>query len=273
MTAAPQYGIIGHPLGHSMSPALHNWALARAGLPGAYQAFPVEPAALPAFMARVRTLPLAGLSVTIPHKVAVMAFLDGVSERARRTGAVNTVHWDGDRLLGENTDVPGFLAPLRALGATPETALVLGAGGAARAVLAGLAELGVPRVFVTARSLPKAQALAAEFSAQATPWDQRTATRADLLVNTTPLGMRGADQGGSPWPASTPLAPGQIAYDLVYNPRQTVFLARACATGARTVGGLEMFLHQGLEQFRLWTGQVFDLPAARALVGGLLEQA
>lgn len=273
MTAAPQYGIIGHPLGHTMSPALHNWALARAGLPGVYQAFPVEPGALPAFMARARTLPLAGLSVTIPHKVAVMALLDGVSARARRTGAVNTVYWDNGRLLGENTDVPGFLAPLRALDAVPGCALVLGAGGAARAVLAGLAELGVARVLVCARSLPKAEALAAEFAAAALPWDQRASARADLVVNTTPLGMRGTGQDQSPWPDDAPLGPGQVAYDLVYNPRRTVFLTRASATGARIVDGLEMFLHQGLEQFRLWTGQTFDLPGARALVGGLLEQA
>lgn len=270
-TATPQYGIIGHPLGHTMSPALHTWALARAGLPGEYRAYPLEPADLPAFMARVRAEPLAGLSVTIPHKVAVMEFLDDISPRARRAGAVNTVYRDGDRLLGDNTDVPGFLAPLRALNAAPESALVLGAGGAARAVLAGLAELGVPRVLVTARSLPKAQALAAAFGAQAAPWDQRTAApRADLVVNTTPLGMRGVDQSQSPWPATSLFAPGQIAYDLVYNPRQTVFLARACAMAARIIGGLEMFLHQGSEQFRLWTGQPFDLPAARTLISELL---
>jgi shikimate dehydrogenase len=270
-TATPQYGIIGHPLGHTLSPALHNWALARAGLPGEYRACPLEPAGLPAFMDGMRDGFWTGLSVTIPHKVAVMEFLDDISPRARRAGAVNTVYRDGGRLLGDNTDVPGFLAPLRALNAAPESALVLGAGGAARAVLAGLAELGVPRVLVTARSLPKAQALAAAFGAQATPWEQRaSAPRAELVVNTTPLGMRGVDQGQSPWPATALFTPGQIAYDLVYNPRQTVFLARACAMAARIIGGMEMFLHQGSEQFRLWTGKTFDLPAARTLVSELL---
>ncbi len=272
MPDTPQYGIIGQPLGHSLSPALHNWALARAGLPGQYHAYPLEPGGLADFMARARALPLAGLSVTIPHKVAVMEFLDEVSERARATGAVNTVYRRGDRLLGENTDVTGFLAPLRALGTAPRSALVLGAGGAARAVLAGLGELGVPAVLVTARDPARAEALAAAFGARTHPWDQRGSARAELVVNTTPLGMRGPGQGLSAWPPSSPLGPGQTAYDLVYNPVQTAFLALACATGARTIGGLDMFLHQGREQFRLWTGQTFDLPAARALVAGLLAR-
>jgi len=264
------YGIIGHPLGHTMSPPLHNWGFQALGVPGEYRMFPVELSMLAAMMEQVRTLPIAGLSVTIPHKVAVMPFLDGISERAKDVGAVNTVFWDGPRLRGENTDVHGFLAPLRLLPRPPRSALVLGAGGAARAALAGLRELGVDRVTVSNRSADKAISLAKEFMVHTLPWDERARAEAELVINTTPLGMKGQRQNQSPWPESTCLSAKQIAYDMVYNPQQTPFLTEAARNGSRTIDGLSMFVHQAAEQFRLWTGQSFNLDEARKLITGLL---
>ncbi len=264
------YGIVGHPLGHSMSPALHNWAFKDLGIAGEYRAFPVEPSQLAAFMTMVRSLPIAGLSVTIPYKLAVTDYLDEVSPRAQDVGAVNTLYWDGERLLGENTDVLGFLAPLRLLARVPGSALVLGAGGAARAALAGLRELGVPRLLVANRSPERARRLAPDFGATAVPWEARAESGAELVVNTTPLGMKGERQDQNPWPEHAPLSPEQIAYDMVYNPQTTRFLAHAQGCGCRVIDGLEMFIGQGVEQFRLWTGTTFDVQAARRIVAALL---
>jgi shikimate dehydrogenase len=251
------FGIIGYPLGHSLSPLIHNRAFADLGVDARYEAWPVEPGGLAAFMASVRERPIAGLSVTIPHKTAVMAYLDGVSETAARAGAVNTVYWREGELLGENTDVPGFLAPLRGLPRVPGSALVLGAGGVARAVLAGLAELGVARVAVTNRNPDKAAVLAREFSVATTPWDDRGGVEAELIVNATPLGMSGAGAGETPFPAER-LRPETIAYDLIYNPAQTRFLREAAQAGCRAIPGLPMFIEQAAGQFKLWTGK--DLP-------------
>nr|GBO97557.1 shikimate 5-dehydrogenase I alpha [Nitratidesulfovibrio sp. HK-II] len=204
------YGIIGHPLGHTMSPLLHNWGFGLLDIPAVYMAWPLEPGRVGDFITAVRTLPIRGASVTIPHKQAVLPLLDGVSDRARAVGAVNTLYWRDGRLLGENTDVTGFLAPLRqraAAGWRCARALVLGNGGAARAVLAGLHELGpdgegvVGAVAVTGRNPEKAAPLAAEFGAAVVDWDARGAWGADLVVNTTPMGMSGERQGDTAYPA------------------------------------------------------------------------
>ncbi|MBF0480504.1 MAG: shikimate dehydrogenase [Desulfovibrionaceae bacterium] len=263
-----QYGIIGYPLGHSLSPLVHNRAFADLGVDASYEAWPTPPGELEAFMAAARARPIAGLSVTIPHKTGVAAYLDGVSAGAARAGAVNTVYWRAGRLLGENTDVSGFVAPLAALPRLPSSALVLGAGGAARAVLAGLAGLGVKRVTLTNRNPDKAEALAREFAVEAAPWDARGEIRADLIVNATPLGMAGPDVLETPYPAQR-FTPGAIAYDLIYNPGQTRFLREAAAAGCAVIGGLDMFVEQAAGQFKLWTG--LELP--RRTTREILEEA
>lgn len=267
------YGIIGHPLGHSMSPALHSWALAELGLPGEYRAFPTPPEDVDAFVEAVRSLPIGGVSVTIPHKEAVIPLLDGVSERVRQAGACNTLYWHEGKLLGENTDVTGFLAPLRELDSCPDSALVLGAGGAARAIVAGLKELGVGAIAVTNRSQERARNLADEFGVDCVPYDGKTALDSGLIINTTPLGMAGDMVGLCPVPDDVCLSPEQVAYDIVYNPLRTKFLAKAELHGCRTIDGLEMFVGQATEQFRLWTGREFDAAGARALVLAALGQA
>ncbi len=255
----------GYPLVQSLSPALHAWAFNRLGHFAAYFAWPQIPAALPAFINAVRALPVAGASLTIPHKESVIPLLDGITENARAVGAVNTLFWRNGALLGDNTDMAGFLAPLvgRPL---PALALVLGGGGAARGVLAGLAALGAPRVLVALRNPAKGKDMAGEFSCSLLPWEERLAVRPDdggpfWVINTTPLGMRGKDEAATPYPAQAMARSGPVpclAYDLVYNPLRTRFLADAATCGWDTQDGLDMFAAQAAIQSELWTGRTWD---------------
>ncbi len=259
------YGIIGWPLGHSKSPLLHNWGLRVSGLPGSYEAWPTEPKRLKAFMAEVRARHIKGVSITIPHKQAVLPYLDGLTDRAARVGAVNTLFWQGGKLLGDNTDVAGILAPLTPHRGGLSSALVLGAGGAARAACAALLELGLPEIAVTGRTASKAEALARDFKIASVDWEARAARPWSLLVNTTPLGMSGEHKGASPWPADAFAGVGLI-FDLVYNPVRTVFLDNAQKAGVEAISGLQMFLHQGLAQFEIWTGVKLEEKGARQLL-------
>ncbi len=249
------FGIIGYPLGHTLSPLLHNWGFRRFGIEAEYTAWPTPSDELPEFMARFRTTPIYGLSVTIPHKTAIMTYVDMVTDLGRAVGAVNTLYWRGGALWGENTDVEGFCRPLVVRDGIPDSALVLGSGGAARAALVGLTRLGVARIFVTNRTAEKAKALAEEFGVTPVPWEARGSSRAALLVNATPMGMSGPFEDISPFP-SQDLGPDRMVYDLVYNPLHTRFVKEARAAGCRVVPGLEMFLYQAVEQFRLWTGRI-----------------
>lgn len=266
-TALRLYGIVGHPLGHSLSPVLHNWAFAQAKIPAVYLAWPLPPDSLPDFITALRTLSISGVSVTIPHKERVMSYCESLTEAASTVGAVNTLFWEDGRLVGDNTDLAGFLAPLRSRFAPGElrSALVMGAGGAARAVLAGLASLRVKEVFLTNRNAERCAGLAAEFNAVIVDWEERASVSPDLLVNATPLGMAGARAEETAWPAKS-FRSGQTAYDLVYNPLETRFLREAKAAGCELVDGLSMFLGQAVEQFRRWTGAEFDLRGARELL-------
>lgn len=272
------YGITGYPLGHSLSPVLHNWGFGKAGLPAVFMPWPVPPHKVQDFVNAVRTLNIRGACVTIPHKETVLPLLDRVSERALRMGAVNTLHWVEDKLCGENTDVDGFTAPLRSRfsRSTAEgclrCALVLGAGGAARAVVQGLKEMGVPRIVLTNRNADKAEALARHFDVEALLWEERHALGADMVVNTTPLGMQGSAEAETPFEArgfacqQGSGAGKGLAYDLVYNPLETRFLREAHAAGWETQDGLDMFVAQGLAQFKLWTGHALPADEARALL-------
>ncbi|MDR3639902.1 MAG: shikimate dehydrogenase [Humidesulfovibrio sp.] len=259
-----QYGIIGWPLGHSKSPLLHNWGLKQSGLPGAYVPWPTQPAKLKAFVAEVRARHIKGVSVTIPHKQAVMPFLDGLTDRAKAVGAVNTLFWREGKLLGDNTDVEGLVKPLEAHRGALKSALVLGAGGAARAACAALKELGVADIAVANRTASKVEKLAADFGVRAVPWEERVGTWS-LVLNTTPLGMLGENQDQSPWPADA-FGGVSLVFDLVYNPVRTRFMADAQAAGVACLSGLSMFLHQGLAQFEIWTGVRLDEGRARQVL-------
>ncbi len=261
-------GIVGHPLGHSLSPLLHNWAAATLGLKQVYLAWDKNAEDLPKFIEAVRVLPIHGLSVTIPHKEKVLGLVDKTTDRVQVVGAANTLYWRDGELWAENTDVQGFLAPLQ--GQCFASALVLGSGGAARAVLAGLKEMEIGEVYVTNRTAERAEELAEEFCAKAVPWDERADVEAELVVNTTPLGLAGKDEGQTPMEV---FRPGQTAYDLVYNPLETAFLLAAKRAGARTIGGLEMFVGQAAGQHALWLPEGPGMPCeeARRLLAGALK--
>lgn len=262
------HGIIGWPLGHSLSPALHNFGFETIGLDARYEAWPTPPEDLGDFMDRFRSENIRGASVTIPHKRTVMQYVDEMTFRAKSVGAVNTLFWKDGNIWGENTDVIGLAEPLRQLDELPGSAMILGAGGAARAAAAALRELDVENVTVANRTRSKAEIIAHDFVLRAVDWLARMDERPELIINTTPLGMSGDLEALSPWDADR-FPEGCVVYDIVYNPLRTRLLREAQAAGCRTIEGLEMFLHQGLAQFRLWTGKNLDEQAAREL---LLEQ-
>lgn len=255
------YGVIGYPLGHSLSPLLHSTAFQLLDIPAALLPWPVEPKNLPAFMEAFRLLNIQGCCVTIPHKEAIMPLLDEVSERAQAVGAVNVIYRKGSLICGDNTDVEGFMAPLRDRLAPRDAirALVLGAGGAGRAVLAGLRELGVTEITVAYNSKKYPEELAEKFALKQVPWPERLEIPADLVINVTPLGMRGKYAELSPWPADMFVGRQGLAYDIVYTPFETKFLREAVRANWQTIGGLPMFLAQAEAQFLTWTGR--KLPA------------
>ncbi len=263
------HGIIGYPLGHSLSPLMHNTAFRTLGLPGVYLSWPVEPGRLPAFMDAVRLLDIRGCSITIPHKVDVLPLLDAMTDGVREMGACNTLYRDGEKICGENTDVIGFMTPLRTHRLSPETrVLLLGAGGVSRAAVAGLRRLGLTDIAVTNRRRERAEALAEEFGLSSIPWEARGDVRADLVINTTSLGMTGAQERETPYPSEGFRSTG-IAYDLVYTPFRTRFLHEAEAAGWNTLSGLDMFIAQGDAQFRLWTGRRLPPEAVEAVKAAL----
>ncbi|HVY57351.1 MAG TPA: shikimate dehydrogenase [Xanthobacteraceae bacterium] len=250
--------IIGWPAGHSRSPIIHKHWIARYGIVGDYRREAVPPAEFAEFVRHLRARGYVGANVTLPHKEAALA-LSRPDDRARAVGAANTLWFEGDHLLSTNTDVEGFLENLDA--ATPEwdrgrdVAVVLGAGGAARAVVFGLLERRVGRIHLVNRTPQRAEAMAAQFGGQVRPagWSELNAVlgEAGLLVNTTSLGMKGEpdldiDIGL--------LRPEAVVADIVYTPLETRLLAAAERRGLRTADGLGMLLHQAVRGFSLWFG-------------------
>jgi shikimate dehydrogenase len=245
-------GIVLHPAGHTRSPAMHNAAYAALGLDAVFVAFDVAPARLAAALAGARALGVRQLAVSIPHKEAVIAHLDEVDETARRIGAVNTVTLRDGRLVGSNTDWLGVARALeRETKLAGRRAVVLGAGGTARAAVFALREHRA-RVTVLNRTPARAEALARELGA-----DDAGALVAlgrlehDVLVNPPSVGLRSEE---TPVPAGA-LRAGSVVLDAVYDPPETRLLRDARARGARTVGGKWMLVEQAVEQIRLWTGR------------------
>ncbi|MFN0119833.1 MAG: shikimate dehydrogenase [Blastocatellia bacterium] len=251
-------GVIGNPVGHSRSPLIHNTALRALDIDGVY--LPLEVMNAESFMrdfAHPATRRLAwnlrGLSVTIPHKLAVMPLLDHIDEAARAVGAVNTIVVAGNELHGYNTDVAGAMAPLENLMPLRDARVaVLGAGGAARSIIYGLGQRGA-HVTLYARNLARARTLAAEFQVEAMTIEQ-FAGNVDLAVNCTPVGMHGHDEANSPL-RTDQLRNIGLVYDLIYIPAETTLLREARAAGCRTLNGMAMLIGQAAEQFRLWTGK------------------
>ncbi len=249
-------GILGHPVGHSLSPAMHRAALAALGIAGSYDLLDTPPEALGDRIAEVRK-GFRGVNVTVPLKEAVLPFLDEVRPEARAIGAVNTVVNEGGRLIGHNTDAPGFLRSLEEAGVRGRRAFLLGAGGAARAVAYALKGAGW-EVWVHNRTRARAEALAAAFGLEVAPLE--AAREADLVVNATAVGLD--DPASTPIPAAFLPRKGYAA-DLVYRPVKTRFLREAEAAGLAVVDGLGMLLWQGALAFRIWTGRPAPIEAMR----------
>jgi len=264
-------GILGWPVGHSKSPRLHNHWLALHGIDGAYVPLPVAPADLAAAVRLLPRLSFAGANVTVPHKEAVLALVDAVEPLAARIGAVNTLVIDEQgRITGRNTDALGFLLNLKevrpGLGSGP--AVILGAGGAARAACAALLEDGVAEIRLVNRSLDRARQLAAEIGGPIVPidWSGREAALDDagLLVNSTSLGMTGQP----PLEISLDRLPETaLVNDMVYAPLETGLLAAARARGNPVADGIGMLLHQARPGFEAWFGVRPDVtPEIRAMM-------
>jgi len=269
-TKSPAACLIGWPAAHSRSPLIHHYWLRKLGIAGGYSIEAVPPEGFAEFVLNLSGHGFVGANVTIPHKVRALE-LTVPDARARAVGAANTLWYDGDELRSTNTDVEGFINNLDASAPrwdTIEQALVLGAGGSARAVVFGLIERGIKRVVLANRTMERARALADEFGPKVEPaaWAE-VADRlphAGLLVNTTSLGMHGQ-------PAldlAIGLLPAQaVVSDLVYVPLETPLLAAAKARGLKTADGLGMLLHQAVRGFELWFGQRPQVTAElRALV-------
>jgi shikimate dehydrogenase len=265
------FALTGSPLGHSLSPLIHNAALQASGLSGSYILRPIPPDqatnGLKDLVQELRDSRLDGLNVTIPHKQAVFRLCDRLTPAARAIGAANLIYRSEGLVWGDNSDALGFLAALQPLekrwSLHHRRAVVLGAGGSARAVIFALANAGW-QVQVAARRLEQAGQLVADL-ALALPASILTSTNltrqdfegmhsADLIVNTTPLGMF-PHLDGCPWPEDVPLSSHPVYYDLVYNPRQTRLLNLANSCGAVCIGGITMLIEQAAIAFQRWTGQ------------------
>jgi len=258
--------VIGHPIRHSLSPAILNAAFAEAGLDWVFVACDVADGDGAAAVAAMRTLGLGGLSVTMPHKAAVRAAVDEVTAGAEALGAVNCVSWRGDRLVGDSTDGAGFVAALAedpGLDVAGLRCVLVGAGGAGLSVARALGEAGAADVAVVNRSPAPAIRAAALAGPAGRVGSAADVAGADLIVNATSLGMGLAPDEPLPVDPAA-LHAGQVVADLVYHPLVTPLLAAAAARGARPVGGLGMLVHQAALAFARWTGQEAPVAAMTA---------
>jgi shikimate dehydrogenase len=261
--------IIGYPIGHSLSPVIYNAAFPAMGFDASFEAWATLPEDVAKAIARLREdSDMAGMSVTVPHKEAVMPFLDEIDPHAKAIGAVNCITKEGRRLTGNNTDHYGFIRSLREAGCDPGgmRAVILGAGASAHTVAYALAEAGAESIAIANRTQDRLNATLSHVRASAPKaialaglgWQDESVTKAcknaDLIVNTTSVGME-----GGPAPGESPLRPSDLhegvwVFDLVYRPLQTALLRDAVKAGARPVAGLEMLVYQGARCVELWTG-------------------
>jgi len=268
-------GVIGHPIEHSLSPKMHNAALNHLQLDYIYLPFNIPPEKLTQAIAGFEAISLVGFNVTIPHKQAIMPLLQHMSQLAQTVGAVNTVWWNGSGWQGTNTDIAGFLSPLLLLQRDwPNiTPVILGHGGAARAVIVGCAELGCPAIHVVGRNLDKLSHFKAswlstglETQIYTHSWDkiESLLSQTELLINTTPLGMEPLTHISPVEEAFwDKIKPGLIAYDLIYTPSPTLFLQQAAQRGAHIIDGREMLIQQGAAAFKIWLGKDAPLEVMR----------
>ncbi len=250
------YGVIADPVGHSISPAVHNRAFHALRVDAVYVPFLVPPTRLRDFFTLAERLPVRGFSVTIPHKQKVLRYLDHVDPLSRRIGAVNTVWRKAGKWRGTNTDAPAVTGPLeKRLRLPGASVLVAGTGGAARAAAFAVADRGA-RVWITGRNLDRARKLAERCGATALPVEEAVRGDFDALIHATPLGMHPRTEACF----FDGRIPARVVFDMVYNPSETLLLKRARGQGKTVISGLEMFVDQAVRQFEIWTG--CEAPAA-----------
>ena len=270
------YGLIGDPVEHSFSPPMMNAAFSHMNLDACYLAFQVETKKVSEAIAGIRALNFAGVNVTVPHKSSVIPYLDEVSPLAKKIGAVNTISNDKGHLKGTNTDFSGFIRSLKKLNFSPKkkTIALLGSGGSARALVAGLADAGALRVMLHNRTAERAEKLVTEFS-QYFPLTQLEAvslqtiheTPLDLLVNTTTVGMFSSDL-----PVDLKKCRKiNLLADIIYRPSQTSLLKQAEELGINAVNGIDMLLYQGCDAFTFWTGKQAPEEVMRSQLLSLIE--
>ncbi len=275
-----QLGLIGYPVNHSLSPKIQNTALKACGLEGDYSLFPIVPndmQTLKDLLDRVRSGEITGLNITIPHKQNVIQFLDELTATANSIGAVNTIYLSNNKLVGDNTDAPGFLADLKKFLDNEkssivhrQSSIVLGAGGSARAVVYALVN-GAWNVTIAARRIEQAKQIAdsfANYDINFTDLADFRLSTFDLLVNTTPIGMT-PNTDRSPLPENISLSKQIMVYDLVYNPRETKLVKDARAQGLRATTGLGMLIEQAALSFEIWT----DHNPSREIMRASIEQS
>jgi len=274
-----RFGVIGHPIAHSLSPLLHNTAFSLLGLDCSYEAFDIEPSSLGAAIRDFKERGFLGLNITIPHKEAIVGFIDEQSNESKAVGAINTVIFDGDRIRGDNTDVYGIKASLDKYRPQihEQLAIVIGAGGSARATTYALCDKFAPvEIVIANRNEERAKELIADLKTYAKQTSLRAVSlhgaefdtllpQATAVINATSVGMYpGVDQ--SPIGDEASFHSGQIVMDLIYTPLETRFLSLASKCGARTISGLEMFLHQGARSFEIWLGRQMPLEQIRPVI-------
>ena len=257
-----QLGVIGYPLSHTLSPVFQQAALSYHAIPVTYSAWPTPPERLDETVERLRGEEYMGFNITIPHKEQLLDLVDDVNDMTRNVGAVNTVVNRNGTLTGHNTDTYGFIRSLKEKAdfePRGKSVLLLGAGGAARAAAYALAGEGVARLVIANRTLSRAESLAEDLSSVLEEVEavslENVSGDADLIVNSTSVGMASGDGAGRSPMGATPISRHALAYDMVYTPAETPFLHSARQAGAPVLGGLWMLIYQGAAAFELWTGK------------------
>ena len=247
------YGILAHPVGHSLSPLIHNAGFESLKIDAQYTSFDIEPSNLEQFMDKVRQEKIAGLSVSIPHKISIIPYLDEISPETRNIGAVNTVYWKNEKLCGTNTDVFGAIAALEEkINLEEKRVALFGAGGAAHAIAYGLVQKKA-KTTILALTFEESKNLGEKFNIDYDISTNYQKENFDIIINATPIGMSPKVENSILKPEN--LNPNQIVFDIVYNPLQTTLIQNAQKIGCKTITGNKMFLLQANKQFEIWTQQ------------------
>ncbi len=263
----PHYLLLGHPVEHSCSPIMHNTALQHYDIEAEYHAINVKNSELTDLASFLNKDPFLGANVTIPYKRSIADYMDRINASAQQIGAINTIVKNEYQIEGYNTDYAGFMEPLQSYGFELEgaSAIVFGTGGAARAIVYGLTEMGVEEIFLVSRSPNRITSYRDHRRVQIVSYENWTSFAEDalLIVNATPLGMHPNVDSSPVRDQEKSYLEGKICYDIVYNPVETQFLKQATEAEAQTIDGLEMLIQQGSKSFELWTGHSFPINVVR----------